>query len=186
MPSQSSPIFGTFFNLTGKSVYSLEKYYTNGTDSKGHYERIRIRVTPSTDAMVAKIVSEVPEYSSAEDFIRDAILHRLMYFHTSGIPVNEANLKRELHESEMASQRALMAAQESYVENCNATVSMAIDVGDWLMLADIISEMEDQFQSGHYPQGTQAKLGEAIEEAWRRMASGRSSRADRRKVTGQD
>lgn len=187
-PVPASPVkqFGTMFALTGKSVYDVNKCYTNSTDSKGHYERSRLKMTPSLQAMIEKVVMEVPDYDSVEDFLRDSALHRLMHYQNNGITSNESDMKRELHSSEMARMRARMEAQEGYVESCKQTVDMALEAQDWAQLADIISEMEDQAQTGMYPTGIHNKLTDAIEDAWQRMASGRSSRADRRMITGQD
>jgi len=173
---------GTFFQLTGKSVYDPAKFYTSGTDSKGHYERTRLRLTPSMQAMIEGFVAQIPEYATAEDFLRDAALHRVMWFQNNGIPTDEQALSRELHENELGAMRATMQAQDNYVTSCVTTVDMAVEVGNWGMLAEIITEMENQRDTGGYPDTIRQRLSSAIEDAWASMSSEISSRQKRRKL----
>lgn len=79
--------------------YSPNKFYTRSTDSKGHREEIRLKLSPDlADALSIIVQSKaIPEYRTVQDIIRDAIVHRLHYLHESGMVKGiDSSLRRHL------------------------------------------------------------------------------------------
>lgn len=66
--------------------YSVDKYYTRATDNKGHGSTLYARMLTDVAEQIAKIVQSnvIPEYKTHQDFIRDAIYHRLRYLSDNG------------------------------------------------------------------------------------------------------
>lgn len=84
---------------TESEAYSPDRFYVRGSDQAGHREEIRVKVAPDLADALAKIVQSksIPEYSTIQDIVRDAIVHRLHYLHQSGM-VNgvESALRRQM------------------------------------------------------------------------------------------
>lgn len=61
--------------------YSPEKFYTRSTDARGHTETMWLRLPPSLARVIAEVVQsrKIPQYRTAQDLVRDAIVHRLHY-----------------------------------------------------------------------------------------------------------
>lgn len=185
-PGSTAQMKGTWFNLSGSSVYAPEKFYTNSTDTKGHYERVRCKVTPSLQALCEQIVAVCPDYASVEDMIRDALTHRVMWLRANGLPMDEQAVKREAHQAEMARMRAIASAQETYIDECTTTIDIACENHNWAQLEDVLSEMESQVATGGYPPVIAERLSATIAYGWSTMKSELSSRQMRRRVTNPD
>jgi hypothetical protein len=59
--------------------YSINEFYTDSTDKRGHSAQVRVRVPPNVSRRVAEIVQQrrFPKLKTCQDFYRDAIAHRL-------------------------------------------------------------------------------------------------------------
>jgi len=66
---------------TASSGYDRRKFYTQVTDKKGHWHQYNIKLPTTIGGEISKIVQSgvVEEYTSAQSFIRDAIVHRLEF-----------------------------------------------------------------------------------------------------------
>lgn len=62
-----------------QGVYDPNERYTQSTDKKGHSAWIKTRVPTQIAAEIARVVQtgKIPEYNSAQDLVRDAIIHHL-------------------------------------------------------------------------------------------------------------
>lgn len=178
------------FQLTGASQYNLDKYYTASTDSKGHYEQIRVKITPNMEAMIADIVSQVPDYRSREDFVRDAMLHRIMYLQTqiaNGVQLTDENtLRRELHSSEMERYRNSLAAMNDYIKACHDTIEVMTEAHDWRSLEELLSEMEYRAADGSLPDTQRKTLEDTIDYGWTTMRTEVTRKALRRQSANSD
>jgi hypothetical protein len=72
---------------TESEGYSPDKFYTRATDGKGHSEVVHLKLPPEITSVMAQIVQSraIPDYRTAQDIIRDAIVHRLQYLRESGM-----------------------------------------------------------------------------------------------------
>lgn len=61
--------------------YSIAEFYCKATDGRGHSDNLRVRVKPEMAGEVAALVSSgrIPDYTTPQDFIRDAMVHRLRW-----------------------------------------------------------------------------------------------------------
>jgi hypothetical protein len=61
--------------------YSVDKFYTHAKDSQGHSVQINTKFPDYVAAAIAELVQskEIPEYATAQDFIRDSVFHRLYW-----------------------------------------------------------------------------------------------------------
>lgn len=62
-----------------EGAYDPNKRYTQSTDKKGHSAWLKLRVPTQIGAEIARIVQsgKIPEYGSAQDLARDAVVHHL-------------------------------------------------------------------------------------------------------------
>lgn len=59
--------------------YSREKFYTVSTNKKGFTSSIRVNVPPDVLSSIGALVAskDIPDYRTLQDFLRDALVHRL-------------------------------------------------------------------------------------------------------------
>lgn len=61
--------------------YSVDRFYVQSTDGKGHGDEVRVRVPPYLASQLQAIFESrtFPKYRTVADIVRDAIYHRLRY-----------------------------------------------------------------------------------------------------------
>lgn len=155
-----------------KSVYSPDKLYTEMTDTKGHYEQVNTKITPSVEAMVMQAVDDNLDYrGSKAAFIRDAIIHRLHYLHNNpGSTIDHNSVQRELH---VAAMNLTHRKQRAVVEQCDlmrSTVDVCVRSKDWDSLNTHIEWMQSQLEGHVYPEGQRHMLQTVIDEALTAMS----------------
>lgn len=71
---------------TSGNGYDPDRFYTAGrmpasSQTPGQYDHLRIKIQPWVTPLVQGIINsrDIPAYHSVDDFIRDAIIHRLHY-----------------------------------------------------------------------------------------------------------
>lgn len=59
--------------------YSIDQFYCESTDGRGHSDNHRVRMKPQLSGEIGALVASgvIPEYSTPSSFIRDAVVHRL-------------------------------------------------------------------------------------------------------------
>ncbi|GIV04083.1 MAG: hypothetical protein KatS3mg015_2913 [Fimbriimonadales bacterium] len=64
--------------------YSPNKFYTRAVDKQGHKETLHVPVPPAIYAAVSELIAsrKFPALRTPQDFVRDAIIHRLHYLST--------------------------------------------------------------------------------------------------------
>lgn len=68
------------------SDYSPDKFYTHATDKKGHCVSIRTAVPPNLSSEIDTLIAsrKYPDYKTPQDFVRDAVFHRLQWLNENG------------------------------------------------------------------------------------------------------
>ncbi len=76
--------------------YDPDKFYTEASDKSGRGDPLNARVPPQIAGTIAALVqsAKIPEYRTASDFVRDAIVHRL---HTIGEKVDSGEITRTVN-----------------------------------------------------------------------------------------
>lgn len=65
--------------------YSRQSYYMRATDRQGHSQNMQVKVTEQIAGMIGALVaSGMTRYKTPQDFVRDAIVHRLHDMHEMG------------------------------------------------------------------------------------------------------
>lgn len=62
--------------------YARNRYYMKATDGHGHSDNVQVKITTQIGGMIGALVSSgTTAYRTNQDFIRDAIVHRLHDLH---------------------------------------------------------------------------------------------------------
>lgn len=71
---------GDVFATFGKRGYSEDRFYTRSVNEHNHGEKLNgIRIPQGIDSQIHALVREVAEYRHVNDFVRDAMVHRMEY-----------------------------------------------------------------------------------------------------------
>ena len=98
------------WGVSTPSGYNPNAYYTQASDKKGHSAKMGVKIPVTIAGEVGVVVSsdKIPEYRTVQDFIRDAIIHRL---HDIQQILDDPDLERKLtmytiHDEAMRSKQA--------------------------------------------------------------------------------
>lgn len=65
------------FQLINGGGYDPEEFYVGSRDAKGHWENRQVKMPPDYAGQIGYLVAQCPEYRTAQDFYRDAVVHTL-------------------------------------------------------------------------------------------------------------
>lgn len=132
---------------TSTSGYDPRKFYVAASDKKGHSAKYQVPVPTTVAGEISKLVQSgfVEEYGSAQDFIRDAIIHRLQFISEL---VADGELQRRITLSMLHANALLVKQQREQFkdlmrqvgENCNYYLT----AGRVEELREYVSELLDQ------------------------------------------
>jgi hypothetical protein len=165
-----------------KSAYSLDRVFTESTDSKGHYEQIRsVKITPAIEVLIMQAVDDNLDYrNSTQAFVRDAIVHRLHYLHTNpGSTIDRESLAQELIRVEMLAIQAKDKAVEDQCRMLEETTDICIAAENFGVLNSLLDKISENLAEIDYPAGHRRQLEDALDYAFQSMASGRAPRRSR-------
>jgi len=64
------------------SSYDVGRLYTQSADAKGHSDLLHVRVKPWISSKIAELIAARQlDYKTVQEFVRDAIVHRLHYWY---------------------------------------------------------------------------------------------------------
>ena len=116
--------------------YDIGEFYTRATDGRGHSDHLRVRIKPEVAGEIGALVSSgmIPDYTTSQDFVRDAIVHRLRWLaEHADDPVLAAKLsetvRRTTIEETTARYVRLIDAFEEFVTRTKEVVTRAITYG---------------------------------------------------------
>ncbi len=161
------------FDLMGSNKYSADKFYTKSTDGNGHYEQVRVKLSPSVQAMCEGLAGEFGEYDSVAVVIRDALLHRLVYVRENfqGMQTDLDAVELERQQSVFAMMQAKEVQRLSYIETLERTLDELCRACNWEAMGQTLTDADDLIDKGTWPEGPLEKLKVASDEGWASMRS---------------
>lgn len=150
----------SLFTLTNGKKYNPDAVYADSTDGRGHYEQVRVKITPSVEHLMAQVVAEHPEFRSVGDFIRNAIFHKLHTYIVEA-PEPDPRLVGALEAERTAAMMAMAKRiDQSHTENMEAArdaMDICIQNRDWDGLNEVIAMMDEQASDPVLPTGLQLR-----------------------------
>lgn len=136
------------FALVDGKGYRADRFYNKSTDSNGHGEKITVRVPQGIDSQVHAAVREIPEYRSLQDFIRDAIVHRLEYIQKHYELGDGARRFVELQRMEADMERITSEVETmtNAVERVKVSLETAYASRDWGLMKEAMETAEEMLE----------------------------------------
>lgn len=155
-----TPMPGMDLWATEDAAYSIDGYYTRSKDQQGHSTVYHVRMPDFVAGRIAAIIESktVPDYKTAADFIRDAIVHRLHYLSEQVIT---GKLSDELQRA--INRVALENHTLAYLEEIKAYNELSITIRDTCREALSIGDYDQLY---NYIQ-TQRDLAEGLREPFK-------------------
>lgn len=149
-----SPLFDPW-ETDDPKTYSINKIYTEAIDKKHNTgETVRAKVRTSHVEMMAMIVAKnwVPEYNTVQDFIRDAIYHRIHYWSER---ITDSQLQRVVTDEggRLALERFERQMEESdaFVNSSERVFERALKMRDIQILGDTLTEVAERIETMREP-----------------------------------
>lgn len=165
------------FQLTNGKAYDPDGIYIDSVDSKGHYERVRIKLTPRMQYIIEAIVRENEELRTPHDFIRNALFHEAHKWLTNR-PSVDTNL---IHLAELdarnAQTDALMAQRIARREDLRKTqelVDQMIEDQDWYAVKEELDRIEMLELDESLPAGVQQEYANLWQDMHHALSKART------------
>lgn len=148
----TGPNTQSMFNLTNGTSYDRDGIYAHSTDQKGHYEQVRVKVTPSIEAELAQFVaSKTRDYRTIEDFVRNAIVHQLHYEYTKVWPQAGPVITAEIMMSDVNRQNAKIQAWDMVIKSVADTGETLLAHGALEELGEMLTKYDQDFVNMDLP-----------------------------------
>lgn len=135
--------------------YERDKFYTGGTDAKGHNERVwSLKVQPWLKDLMERVCQEIPAYKGQHgNLARNALTHQVRYdIERLDDPKLRDLLMREfrLHADMEDQARHLQryAEMQRYVSSCAVALPIYASSGNWMMVTREIEKMKKNVEDG--------------------------------------
>lgn len=143
-PGEADPESQVFAAYGKQLGYSEDRFYTKSSDQRGHSQMLRVWLPQGIDAQVYAAVNDIPQYRTVQDFVRDAIVHRLEYlqkrYKISKAMQRLLDLERSRAESERRS--AEVDTMTAAIDEVAAALTKTWEAGDYALFAQEIDEAE--------------------------------------------
>lgn len=133
------------FSLGDSGSYDVTEFYIRSTDSHGHSENFQSRVPPEVGAEISALVQSgrIPQYKTAQSFIRDAIVHRLWYI---AHILDDRDLQRqtaiEIRLARAEAKRSEIRAMGRTVDEYRSLFEEARNEQDWDIMERAVEDAE--------------------------------------------
>lgn len=131
------------WNFIVGSEYDIDRIYTRAADKRGHKDTVHVPISPGMYGSISHLVSlqVVPGYRSVQDFIRDAIVHRLRYMNEQ---VKDGRIRSELTAEMMLAELEMhqrqMADLNAVVEGTEALLKAAVESKDAVRVEELLDK----------------------------------------------
>lgn len=165
-PSPSSHTGPDPWDLDDGTGYDPSKFYTKASTTKGDKgENWQVMVPSSVASQLTAMIQggKIKHYATRQDFIRDAIYHRL---HDIAEMLNDTQLARKLgilyRTSEMLSIREDVQAADDFIDTVRESCRELEDRKEWELLVETLNLAEEHIEV--VPTARKAALGEVIDK----------------------
>lgn len=173
-PQSNPAIASSLFNLTKGSAYDRDEIYAHATDTKGHYEQVRVKITPSIEAEMAEMVaSKMRAYRTVEDFVRNAIVHQLHYEMTTVRPQVEPIITAEMRMSQLNRYNALISSWNDTIKATMETGEALLAAGALEELGELLARFDQDFENQDLPIVKRKELIEVLDNLHDRLKRAR-------------
>lgn len=135
--------------------YSPDAFYVASTNSHDHSETAQVKMPKHLKRLISQFIQDasIPAYKSANDVIRDALVHRLRYLATeyqqSG--AMERWVTQETARQRLETIRAELESQRQLVEFARETTQVAVDEHDPTVLEEVALSMSEFLKVAREP-----------------------------------
>lgn len=132
--------------VIGTRGYSEDRFYTKSSDERGHSKMLRLWIPQGIDAQVYGATNEIPQYRTVQDFMRDAIVHRLEYLQKRYKLSDQGRRLLELERWKADSERRSVEIQTmtSAVNGVGERLTEAWAAEDYSLFVQEMREAEEQ------------------------------------------
>lgn len=129
---------------TEDSGYDEDQFYMRSTDGHGHFRHLRVNAPPQLAGQIHELVqADNLPYRTTQDFIRDAITHRMHYIQElmkSG--QLERVLTAEIRKAKMEHVNRERQDLAGLVDACREAITAASLDRDWVALTHALEQAE--------------------------------------------
>jgi len=140
----------SMWNVLKGAGYNIDDVYSHSTDDKGHYERVRVKLSPALEAMLAEIVTHDPRYRTIEDVIRDALVHRVHYLRTLA-PAIPPMVTHEMMTSRLNKEQLNIEMWENVIRALKTTCEAYLQAGALEELGNLLTQYDQDFHEWQLP-----------------------------------
>lgn len=149
----------SLFNLTSGKGYHRGEIYAHSTDGKGHYESVRVKITPSVEAEIAQLVaSRIRDYRTVEDFVRNSIIHQLHYEISTVWPQGLNILDAETMRSDINRRQAQIDTWRERIVQVSNLGEQYLNIGALEEMGVFLTQYDQDFMNTDMPEVLRQEL----------------------------
>lgn len=134
---------------TENPEYDEREFYVGSTDGKGHNTNVQVPIPPNIMGALSSMVAtrEIPAYRSVQDFVRDAIVHRLhqlAILDLSDDPELQRARAQEITSSRIAAEVRALELDREQLAQAEEGMRVAASEGDAARLRVLLGQAAEQ------------------------------------------
>lgn len=162
-PDNVTPIKG-WAKPTAAPEYDPNQFYVRATNTYNHSTTLRLAIPPELMSQIQEIVMNIPQLKNGQDFVRDAVYHRIHYLAENGYTspqierwqrAERVQVMLEATANEKEQMRDLIASAKEQLRDLR-------EAGDGEMLVVVLHELEDTVEVIREPWAS--KLAKVLED----------------------
>jgi len=166
-------------------AYDPDITYSDSTNDRC-YENPRVKIPPDTNNILNYVAGEFDHFRSKQDFIRDAIHHRLHHFvdadPNTPLRIQDLMEQEDWNEELLLQQREALAEKE-YFELVRERMNAMIDDLDWKGLQNLWERADDMSEREDIPEGRRLRFCEQTDELMSAMTDMKKQRSKYQAMT---